>query len=515
INLKEAGKTTALDVVEAESVADDVLAEDLAAIILDLVVALRSTLGCQQVRAYGETPDVDAHRIVRKRKTGTAGGILNLVLELQVREADGVSETAGIEIQAHHFVPRVVLVLVHLEAGRKECSVHLVLEIVVTGEQTGCLGQFVIQPAHQFGFFEWSLEGSGVRSEWGHFSDWCGKVLQGALAISKEEQFIFDDRAAEAGALLIALIGRWDCRAFSGCLIIRRICGIRRRRQSRCFRAVAEGSVGFAVEGVGSGLGSNVYRTRRSQIVGKVEGGLRQRKLLNAAGRNIFSGGTDGLVADVDAVYVDAGSASEASAEGDRRVADLGRVEIRAVLNLDARLKLGEIEEVAAVDGQVGNLIRAQHALHLRLLGVDLYGAGANLNGFTGLSDLQFHIAVRRVINLHNEGQPRALKPRGFHFHHVIAGHQSTGGILAGGIALARNRLVGSCVGDRHRGAADYRSGRVGDLSLNAARADGGLGEQCSAGSYQEKGSQGQNYYHAWKTNISQHHRLLMRVAAD
>ena len=48
--------------------------------------------------------------------------------------------------------------------------------------------------------------------------------------------------------------------------------------------------------------------------------------------------------------------------------ANFGRVEVAAVLNLDPRLKLCEIEEVSAIDRKVFNLCRSQGSRQLRLL---------------------------------------------------------------------------------------------------------------------------------------------------
>ena len=66
--------------------------------------------------------------------------------------------------------------------------------------------------------------------------------------------------------------------------------------------------------------------------------------------------GADGFIGNIDTVHFNAGGAAKASAKGDGREAVLGGIEIAAVLNLHAGLKLGKIEEVAAVDRQILNL---------------------------------------------------------------------------------------------------------------------------------------------------------------
>ncbi len=135
-NSEEAGKSSTLDVVIAETKAQDVLSNHLAAVILDLVIALRRRLRSQQVRPHRKRSDVDRYRIVRERQSASAHRIQNPVLKLQVREADGVGDAAGVEVNASHVISRVVQVVVNLEAGRKERGVHRILEVVESSKQT-------------------------------------------------------------------------------------------------------------------------------------------------------------------------------------------------------------------------------------------------------------------------------------------------------------------------------------------------------------------------------------------
>src|SRR5208282_2927331 len=130
----------------------------------------------------------------------------------------------------------------------------------------------------------------------------------------------------------------------------------RRRLSRRANRAVAERAVRFAVIGVRARFRGHVDRARGSQVVGKIERRLRQRKFLDGAGRNVFRRRAYGLIADVDSIDVDARRAAEAPAKRDRGISDFGRIEILTVLNLYAGFKLGEIEEVASIDREVFNL---------------------------------------------------------------------------------------------------------------------------------------------------------------
>src|SRR5208282_5095339 len=86
----EGSLTTALNVVPANTEAQDVLTNGLAAVILQLVVGLWRSLRRQKVRTYRERPDVDADWIVGEGEIGPASSIHDLVLKFQVREADGM-----------------------------------------------------------------------------------------------------------------------------------------------------------------------------------------------------------------------------------------------------------------------------------------------------------------------------------------------------------------------------------------------------------------------------------------
>src|SRR5208282_2058133 len=92
IDFEEAGKPATLNVVVADAKADDMRAPHFAAVVLELVVALRRALRRQQVRSDGEGADVHANGVVGERSTCSAGSIDNLILELQVRETEGVGE---------------------------------------------------------------------------------------------------------------------------------------------------------------------------------------------------------------------------------------------------------------------------------------------------------------------------------------------------------------------------------------------------------------------------------------
>src|SRR5580704_13057388 len=110
---------------------------------------------------------------------------------------------------------------------------------------------------------------------------------------------------------------------------------------------------------------SHVHRPRRSQLGGKIHAGLAELKLLDSTCRNVRSRGAEMLVRDVDAVHLNAGRTAETAAKRDRRIPVLEtKTKTGGVLNLDARLQLCQIQEVAAVDWQVLNLLLIQDTLH-------------------------------------------------------------------------------------------------------------------------------------------------------
>src|ERR1700733_15398811 len=103
--------------VEAGTETQNVFADRLAAVILDLMIALRGTLRCEFVRARAEASDEDIDPKVGQRQVRPCHGVEDLVLELQIRKANGVSKAAGGEVYANNFISRVVFVLVDRETA--------------------------------------------------------------------------------------------------------------------------------------------------------------------------------------------------------------------------------------------------------------------------------------------------------------------------------------------------------------------------------------------------------------
>ncbi len=145
-------------------------------------------------------------------------------------------------------------------------------------------------------------------------------------------------------------------------------------------------------------------------------------KFINRAGRNISGCSTDRLVADVNAVYVNTGSTAETAAKRNRGVTGLRRVEILTVLNLNAGLELGEVQEVAPIHRQIRNLGRVEDSLHLSLLGVNCDRTGLHFNDLAFLAKLQLHVRGGSVSYLNCQRLDNAAKSLGRDLHLIIPG---------------------------------------------------------------------------------------------
>src|ERR1035438_5901178 len=264
---KEAGKAATLNMVEAKTVTQNVFADSLAAVILDLMIALRSALRREFVRARAEASNEDIDPEVGEWQIRPRHGVDDLVLELQIRKANGMGEASGVEIQAYDFISSVVFVVVDRETAREERAVSRILEVVETAKKTRGLGQGVVQAAGQLNFFEGRLKRPRISLERSRLENRRSLVLQGALAVQEEEQLILHDRSANVGAFLVALPGGWDSLTRRWVEGRGQVCG--------ADSADAEEAEGIAVIDVGARLGGHVHRAGRSQIVREIQARLR------------------------------------------------------------------------------------------------------------------------------------------------------------------------------------------------------------------------------------------------
>ncbi len=88
--------------------------KDLATVVLDLAVRLRSALRRQQVRSGEERPGTHFQPGAAERQAGVAQGrIHDLVLELQIRKADAVGKAPSVEVNPEHVLPGNIFVVIH------------------------------------------------------------------------------------------------------------------------------------------------------------------------------------------------------------------------------------------------------------------------------------------------------------------------------------------------------------------------------------------------------------------
>ena len=188
-------------------------------------------------------------------------------------------------------------------------------------------------------------------------------------------------------------------------------------RSSLC--AIAEEPETLAMKIVRAGLRGNVHRAGRGEVVRKIQAGLSELKFGDRAGRNARGGGADVFIADVHSIHRDSRAAAESPAERNRGKPSLRRIEVAAILNLDARLELREIEEVASIHRQILNLLSGQAARHLSLVRIDAHSLAAHFNNCAGSAELELDRRAGNLIDLHNVGSSYRLKAWCFYSHRV------------------------------------------------------------------------------------------------
>jgi hypothetical protein len=173
-----------------------------------------------------------------------------------------------------------------------------------------------------------------------------GRLLQ-PLAIRKEEQLILHKRPTQTSAEVVALIvrvlsaGKFAIKALS------------RNRLKR-----------IAVHGVGARFRNNVHGTGGSQLGRQIQSRLAQLKFIDRARGDVLR--RRSTVSSLISIPSSAMRAVRpiAAAKRNRRKTILSRIEVATVLNLHARLKLREIEKVAATERQGFDLLTGQNTLH-------------------------------------------------------------------------------------------------------------------------------------------------------
>src|SRR5260370_29297476 len=150
-------------------------------------------------------------------------------------------------------------------------------------------------------------------------------------------------------------------------------------------------------------------------------------KFVDGVDRNILRGRTNRLVTDIQAIDLNTRRAAKSSAKGDRRKALFGRIEVAAVLNLHSGFELSEVQEIAAVDGQVLNLLLRNHALNRGLFRIQRDGGTLNANHRSCTADFHADGTCGDVANLDGGRELRGFEPGRLHPHYVLTRNQSPG----------------------------------------------------------------------------------------
>src|SRR5580698_10070362 len=198
----------AVNVVVANTVAEDVRTIHLAAVVLDLLVALEGLLRGQQVGSRQLETLVNHQDLGRRQRiveTGALGGVADEVVELQIAKAEAVRPGALTPVNTHPIRWRVVPVRVGLVVIA-EVGFRLVPVVGKTVENVNVLGGLPVQLARDFAVTERRKETSGKLTEGGRYHQRQQSVLLHAFAVHEEEQLILDDWPAHAAAEVVALI---------------------------------------------------------------------------------------------------------------------------------------------------------------------------------------------------------------------------------------------------------------------------------------------------------------------
>ena len=155
-----------------------------------------------------EAGEIQADREIRERQAGAEHRIAQIVDEFQIFETDAVGEAAGGEVRADDVRARVVLVLKGLIAHGAAGGYGSAVKITEAIKHADVFEEVEIQARVVVGFAEGSAGVAGVDVEGRRGNDRREQILVGVFGVEKEEDFVFEDRAAEIAAVLIALIGR-------------------------------------------------------------------------------------------------------------------------------------------------------------------------------------------------------------------------------------------------------------------------------------------------------------------
>src|SRR6202011_3595380 len=110
-------------------------------------------------------------------------------------EADGMGETSGVEVNAHHVSSRNILIFVE-GVSIPESSGQRVLEVVVSVESPGVMRETVVYFPQKFVVAERHADTPVEHVKRSRKQDRGKRILLGALTVHEEEQLVLDDGSA-------------------------------------------------------------------------------------------------------------------------------------------------------------------------------------------------------------------------------------------------------------------------------------------------------------------------------
>src|SRR5262249_55575230 len=143
--------------------------------------------------------------------------------------------------------------------------------------------------------------------------------------------------------------------------------------EARAEVLISEEIKSAAMELIAATAGDDTDRAGCGQRGRKIERGARQLELLHGVGRDIACSRADVLVGNIYSVDLHAAGPAGAAVDGDRAVSHaFGRVDRASVSDYHARLKRGQVQEIAAVERQAHDLFHSHHAVNGLATGVNL-----------------------------------------------------------------------------------------------------------------------------------------------
>jgi len=443
---------------------NDVSPQHPAGIILNLLVALERLLR-RQIIWPGEQIGVDEVKLgVRKwidRIRLRVGVSDNLVVELEGSQANAVGPVAFTDVNANRMGRGKVAIGVIGKAGcgRRRRIIPVVSELIKNAD---VLRGLPVEPSTGLRTLEGRVDASRQELKGSAGNDGIGAVLLEPFGVDKEKELVLDDCAADPAAELVALKLRID----------------RARKIREPNAVIAEQVEGLTMKLVRAGTSSQVNGARAGDLGRDIERRAADAEFLDGTQCDVLRGSAYRLVANVKAVHFDAGGTAEVSVDRNGVIADFRGIEVSSVLHLDAGFQLGEVKEAASIHRHVVDLLATEYALHRRLFRVDGDGSGLHFNRGGFLANFQLYVARGRHGDLDRDRELLRLEALGLHANLVISDRKPARVVGTGRGCLDCDDLPSGERLDRDDRSRHDGVALISDRPLNAALADGGLGDR-------------------------------------